>query len=106
MTPAATAPHPCPPANTCPGGCADIKTVDDRFADGDVRMGRIEATQQAMSTEQTAMRAEVGEVLEILRMGKSFFKLAGYVGALVRWAAPIGAACWSIYQLVKNGGKS
>ena len=104
MTAAAT-PHPHTPANTCPGGCADIKTVNDRFAAGDARMGRIETTQQAMSAKQTAMSAEISEVLEILRMGKSFFKVAGYFGDFVKWLIPIGASMVSLYYMFKNGGK-
>lgn len=91
-------PHPHNETEPCPGGCVELEAVDSRFADGDLRMGRIEATQAAMS-------AEISEVLEILRMGKSFFKVAGYFGDFVKWLIPIGASMVSLYYMFKNGGK-
>jgi len=94
------------PHDPCPGGCDDMGNVNARLDDGDSRMGRIESVQASMSAEQTAMRAEVGEVLEILRMGKSFFKAVGYFGTAVKWLAGIIAPLLAVYLAFKNGGKS
>lgn len=77
----------------------DMETVRIRLQKGDERMNRIEE----MLTKNTK---DTTEVLEILQLGRSFFRLAGYFGAFVKWATPIGAACWSVYQIFKNGGKS
>ena len=90
-------PHPA--TEPCPGGCTDIDLINRRLDDGDGRMHRIEELIKTNTSDTT-------EVLEILKLGKSFFKMVGYFGAFVRWVAPIGAAIWSVYQLLKNGGKA
>lgn len=77
----------------------DMETVRARLEKGDKRMDRIEAMLKQNTKDTT-------EVLEILQLGRSFFRLAGYFGAFVKWATPIGAAAWSLYQILKNGGKS
>lgn len=79
--------------------------IERRFEAGSARMGRIEANQHVMGAEQSAMRAEVSEVLEILRMGKSFFKVIGHLGSLIKWAAAVGAPIVAFYYALK-GGKS
>ena len=83
----------------------DPEATNRRFRDGSARMDRIEVTQQTMRAEQSEMRAEVSEVLEILRLGKSFFKLAGYVGSFVKWSVAIAAPLVAFYWSLK-GGKS
>jgi len=86
-------------AGSCTGECDDMAAVRERLGRGDNRMTSIEGRLETM-------QSDVSEVLEILKLGRSFFKLAGYLGAFVKWATPIGAAAWSIYQIFKNGGKS
>jgi len=87
-------------------GSQDPEAIEQRFEAGSARMGRIEVTQQAMKVEQSEMRAEVSEVLEILRLGKSFFKVIGHLGSLIKWAAAVGAPVVAFYYALKAGGKS
>jgi len=65
---------------------------------GSERMDRIEAKLDGNCSD-------TAEVLEILRLGKSFFKVIGYVGAFIKWTAAIAAPIVAIYFAVKTGGK-
>lgn len=92
-------PHPHTDAEPCPGGCDDMDDVTQRLARGDKRMNAIEGSLETLQDD-------VSEVLEILRMGRAFFKAAGYFGAFIKWAVPIGVSLASFYYMLKNGGKS
>ena len=83
-------------AGDCPGGCDDLDIIDDRLDRGAVRM-------DALETQITAIRTDVEEVLDILRLGKSFFRLAGYVGKFFQFAAPVAAALVGLYYAIKGG---
>lgn len=65
---------------------------------GDDRMDRIEAKLDA-NTSATE------EVLEIMRLGKAFFKLAEFFGNFLKWATAIGAPVIVFWYTLKNGGK-
>lgn len=90
--------HPHTPYDACPGGCEDIKAVEQRLNDGHLRMDRIESKLDATC-------AEISEVLDIIRTGKSFFKAIGYFGSFVKWCMVIGAPIVTFYFALKNGGK-
>ena len=81
------------------GGCIGLDIVNLRFLKGDERMTRIESKLDTNS-------ADTSEVLEILRLGRSFFKIIGHFGALVKWATAIGAPIAAFYFTLKGGGKS
>ena len=89
-------PHPHDEFEACPGGCEDIKSVDQRLDDGDARMNRIEE-------KINITASEVAEVLDIIRMGKSFFKFAGYMGTFIQWVLVISAPAVALYFTIKNG---
>jgi len=86
--------------------CAALADVEKRMDDklqrelkaGTERMDRIEDLLGA-NCKDTA------EVLDILRLGKSFFKVIGHFGALVKWFAIVGAPVVAFYFTLKNGGK-
>jgi hypothetical protein len=63
---------------------------------GSDRMDSIEAKLDA-NCRDTA------EVLEILRLGKSFFKMIGHIGAFMKWAAAIAAPVVAVYFAWKTG---
>ena len=65
---------------------------------GSERMDRIE-------TKLDNNCSDTAEVLEILRLGKSFFKVIGYVGSFIKWVAAIGAPVVAFYFALKVGGK-
>ncbi len=81
------------------GGCTDLDDVHIRLNKGDERMTRIE-------NKLDINNADTSEVLEILRLGRSFFKIIGNFGALVKWGAAIGAPVAAFYFTLKGGGKS
>ena len=66
-------------------------SVHERLNRGDLRMTRIE-TLLAKNCTDTA------EVLDIMRLGKSFFRLAGYFGVIVKWGLGLGAAVLAFWQ--------
>lgn len=82
----------------CPGGCEEIKSVEERLHDGSERMDRIEAKLDTTCSD-------IAEVLDILRLGKSFFRVVGYVGTLIKWTAAVIAPLLAIIYTVKGGGK-
>lgn len=65
-------------------------SVHERLNRGDLRMTRIE-TLLAKNCTDTA------EVLDIMRMGKSFFRAIGYVGRFIKWAAAVIAPLVAVY---------
>jgi len=67
-----------------------VLTIEQRLAQGDKRMGNIEVS--------------IAEVLEIVTMGKSFFKVLGWIGKGIRWTVAIAAPCVALYYAWKNGG--
>jgi len=87
---------------TCDLIDAISKRLDDhdgRFADGSDRMTRIESKIDANS-------ADTSEVLDILRLGKSFFRILGILGDVVKWGAAVAAPIVALYYAIKTGGKS
>ncbi len=85
-------------AGDCPGGCDKTKTVEQRLNDGEGRMRRIE-------DKLTANCIDTAEVLDILRLGKSFFRLAGYLSNIVKWVAGIGTATLLFWYAIKDWPK-
>ena len=55
-----------------------------------------EATKQA--------QAETSEVLDILRLGKSFFRVIGYIRSFIIWVAALAAPLIAIFFTIKGGG--
>ena len=70
--------------------------IEDRLVLGSHRMDTIEESVRDI-------RADVSEVLDIVRLGKSFFRLAGHFGALVKWTTAIAAPLVAIWFTLKSG---
>jgi len=77
---------------------AMVDSVNQRLDDGDERMTRIEAKLDDNSSD-------TAEMLDIIRLGKSFFRIIGGIGTFVKWAAAIAAPLVAIWYTIKNGGK-
>lgn len=72
----------------------DPQDIESRLVDGSQRMDTIEKSVRDI-------RADVSEVLDIVRLGKSFFRLAGHFGAFLKWVTAIGAplvAMWFAFK--------
>jgi hypothetical protein len=90
--------HPGPERRHRTRSTKDPDEIERRFTAGSARMDRIEA----LIIENTK---DTAEVLEIIRLGKSFFKVIGHLGSLIKWAAAVGAPMVAFYYAIK-GGKS
>lgn len=80
------------------GSCDDLVAVYARLNAGDDRMTRIEGKIDNNNTD-------TAEILDILRLGKSFFRIIGYFGSFMKWFAAIAAPVIVLWYTVKNGGK-
>ena len=87
----------------CTGGCDDLDLIDERLDRGAARMGGLETQVQEVKTDVQALKTDIAEVLDIVRLGKSFFRLVGYVGKAVRFTAPVAAALVGLYYAIKGG---
>ena len=67
-----------------------VLSIEDRLDKGAQRMGAIESS-LAANTEATK------EVLEIVSMGKSFFKVLDVIGGAVKWAAGLATVVAAAY---------
>ena len=74
-----------------PADATESVSVHERLHRGDLRMTRIE-------TLLAKNCADTSEVLDIMRLGKSFFRLAGYFGTFVKWGLGLGAAVLAFWQ--------
>lgn len=127
------APHPHDASEPCPGGCEDILVVEDAInnakkdiasldarikeaheetiilktlvGEASAQMIRVMAAVASTNTTLEKNTSETSEILEILRMGKSFFKFAGLFGRFIKWALAIGASVAGILAAMHFGDK-
>jgi len=67
-----------------------VGTIEDQLDRGAARMGEIE---RALADNTAATR----EVLEIVSMGKSFFRVLGVIGSGVKWLAGMATVVAAAY---------
>ena len=124
-------PHPHDASEPCPGGCEDIKVIEDkvcqsrreievlnrrideshdqitsfetRLYEGNKRMSRIEASLANTAGKLDTNSADTAEILEIMREGKAFFRFAHRTGELLKWVAVLGTAIAGFYYALKGG---
>lgn len=71
--------------------------MDNKLILSNERLKRVEDKLDENNAATNENNAALAEVLDILRLGKAFFRLAGYVGKFAKWATAIGtplAAAW------------
>lgn len=73
-----------------------VVAIEHRLHRGDDRMGKIE---KSLADNTAATR----DVLEIVTMGKSFFKVLGALGNAVKWVLGIATAIGAAYAAWKHG---
>ena len=97
MKPSTTQMPPIQDRRTSDSGLGGrVISIETRLDRGDARMGRIE-TSLAENTRATQ------EVLEIIRMGKSFFKVCGSIGKVIKWIVSIAVGVGAAYATWKHG---
>ncbi len=128
-----TLPHPHDEYEKCPGGCDDVLVVEGeickaqkdimelnkriqdghdqmqrfeaRLDEGSLRMGRIEKSINETSTKLDANTRETSEILDILRSGKAFFRVADHLTSAVKWITGIGASVLIFWYALKDWPK-
>lgn len=104
--------------------CDKLDEVNSRLDQGAVRMKciderieRIEAVQAEMTVAHKRMEEKIddntktteesakqnSEILDILTLGKSFFRLAGYFGTFVKWGTGLAVALFTLYYTFVHG---
>ena len=86
-------PHPHPDSH-----CERIGDAERRLDDGSTRMQRIE---DKLDKNSEATK----EVLDILLLAKSFIRIMGIVGNIVKWAAAIAAPVIAVWLTLSVGGR-
>ena len=123
-------PHPHDASEPCPGGCEDIKVIEDkvcqsrreievlnrrideghdqltrfeaRLGEGNDRMGRIEKTLEANDSKLTTNSSETSEILNIMLEGRAFLRFARRAGKFIQWVAVLGTAIAGFYYALKG----
>jgi len=80
------------------GNCVALKKVVERIDQSDSRFTVLESK---IDINNTA----TAEILDILNLAKSFFRILGIVGSLAKWVAAIAAPIVGFWLVLKNGGK-
>lgn len=87
-----------------PGTCINMRIVEDKFADGAERMGRIEKRIDSLEKSLEANTEATTEIRDILQLGKSFFRLADIIGRVIKWVAAIAVPVIGVWMSIKGGG--
>jgi len=123
-------PHPHDASAPCPGGCEDIVTVESavckvkadvsvlekqvadlhdsmtrfhtRLDEGNKRMQHMEDSLTKNSATLTTNSADTAEILGILRDSKSFFRLAGAAGSVIKWTLGVATALLLFWYAIKD----
>ena len=74
-----------------------VLTIEDQVTQADERMDKHEALLKENTTSTQ-------EVLEIVTMAKSFFKVLGHLGNGIKWLAGVGAAIGTMWAVWPPGG--
>ena len=82
------------------GGCL---AIDEIKAEMDTRFGSGKDRMDGMETLMKKNNEDTNEVLEIVRMGKGFFRVLGLIGTAIKWAVGIVAPVVALYYAIKGG---
>jgi hypothetical protein len=77
---------------------ARVTKIEEQLLQGDKRMREIENSIAENTTITSA-------IYEIIKMGKGFFKVIGWFGQFLKWAAPIAGGVVAIWAAIKPPGK-
>lgn len=57
---------------------------------------------RTLKTAHETLKADVAEIVEILRMAKTFFKVANFLGSLLKYVIGIGVTAIALYNALKS----
>ena len=73
-----------------------VRGMQDQLKAGDIRMSSLEANLHANT-------AATKEILEIVKMGKTFFRILGWVGKAVKWLSTLAVGISTLWYLFTHG---
>ena len=77
--------------------------VTDRLDKGQARMDKIETTIKNLDNKIESNNIDTAEILEIVKAGRGFFKVMGWIMKSIGWTAGIAAPIVGLYFALKNG---
>ena len=88
----------------------DTKGVPQRRRSSDLRLSDLEMELTVLKKIQEEQASELAlntkitmEIREILELGKTFFKMLGVIGKMLKWVAMVGGSCGAIWAAWKTG---
>ena len=85
------------------GSCLALDMIEQRL------QVRLDKGSERMSTIEADLKkntSDTSEILDILYLGKSFFRFVGLFGSFVKWSAAIAAPVLVFWYTLKGGGKT
>ena len=73
-----------------------VAWIERQLEAGDRRMTSMEGDIKGIREDTNASKEATQEVLEIVTMGKGFFKVLGHIGSVLKWLLGLGAAIAAI----------
>lgn len=88
-----------------PRDCKMLLDAETKFAKGDERMERMEGLIKDNTAKTESIASGVSEVLDILNLAKSFLRILGIIGEVVKWFALLAAPLVALWYTIKGGQK-
>ena len=85
------------------GSCLALDMIEQRL------QVRLDKGSERMSTIEADLKkntSDTSEILDILYLGKSFFRFVGLFGSFVKWSTAIAAPVLVFWYTLKGGGKT
>ena len=85
------------------GSCQALDMIEQRL------QVRLDKGSERMSTIEADLKkntSDTSEILDILYLGKSFFRFVGLFGSFVKWSTAIAAPVLVFWYTIKGGGKT
>lgn len=61
----------------------------------------VAAQLRALQAAQEQLRSDTAEIVEILRMAKTFFRVVNWIGRVLKFAIGLAASAYALYSTLK-----
>ena len=85
------------------GSCLALDMIEQRLQ---VRLDKGSERMTTIESDLKKNTADTAEILDILYLGKSFFRFAGLFGSFIKWATAIITPVLVFWYTLKGGGKT